>query len=76
VSVWQSTHSRIVVALLEMMSSEFIYASLGGDRNSYACGDLLNFLINFIIYLSSQLLAYYPVLVSMCGFTLILQVLA
>jgi hypothetical protein len=28
VSVWQSTLSRIVVALVEMMSSEFIYACL------------------------------------------------
>jgi hypothetical protein len=29
VNVWQSTRSQIVVALVEMMSSEFIYASLG-----------------------------------------------
>jgi hypothetical protein len=29
VSVWQSTRSRIVVALVEMMSREFIYACFG-----------------------------------------------
>jgi hypothetical protein len=40
VSVWQSTRSQIVVALFEMMSSKFIYASLGSDRSPYACCDL------------------------------------
>jgi hypothetical protein len=29
VSIWQSMLSQTVVALVEMMSSEFIYASLG-----------------------------------------------
>jgi hypothetical protein len=33
--------------------------------------DLLNFLLHFISYLSSWLLACYPVMVSLCGFILI-----
>jgi hypothetical protein len=60
VSVWQSTRSQIVAALFEMMSSKFIYASLGSDRSPYACCDLLNLLIHFIAYLSSWLIICYP----------------
>jgi hypothetical protein len=37
---------------------------------------LLKLLIHFIAYLSSWLLAGYHVMVSLCGFTLILQILA
>jgi hypothetical protein len=36
---------------------------------------LLNLLIHSIAYLSLWLLACYPVMVFLCGFTLILQVL-
>ena len=43
VSVWQSTLSRTVVALVEMMSSEFIYL-FWLRWESYACGGLLNVL--------------------------------
>jgi hypothetical protein len=32
--------SLIVVALFEMMSSEFIYACFGLDMSFYACGEL------------------------------------
>jgi hypothetical protein len=75
VSVWQSTLYRTVVALVEMMSSEFIF-SFWLRYESYACGGLLNLLIHFMAYLSSWLLACYPVMVSLCRFTLILQVRA
>jgi hypothetical protein len=37
---------------------------------------MLNLLIHFIAYLSSWLLACYLVMVSLCRFTLVLQVLA
>jgi hypothetical protein len=37
---------------------------------------LLNVLYSLHAYFSSWLLAYYPVMVSLCGFTLILRVLA
>jgi hypothetical protein len=63
--------SQIFVALFEMIPSEFIYDCLGWDRSFYACGDLLNLLIHFISYLSSWLLAYYLVMVSLWGFTLV-----
>jgi hypothetical protein len=43
---------------------------------SYACGGLLNLLIHFNSYLNSWLLACYPVMVFLCKFTLVLQVLA
>jgi hypothetical protein len=76
VSIWQSIHSLIVVALFEMMSSAFICASLDCDRSPYACGDLLNLLIYFIAYLISWILACYPIMASLRGFTLILQALA
>jgi hypothetical protein len=75
VSVWQTTLSRTIVALVEMMSSEFI-CLFWLRYESYACGDLLNLLYSLHAYLSSWLLACYPVMVSLCGFTLILQVLA
>jgi hypothetical protein len=41
VSVWQSTLSRTVVALVEMMSSEFI-CLFWLRYEYYACGGLLN----------------------------------
>jgi hypothetical protein len=59
-----------------MMSSESIYAYFGWDQSPHACGDSLNLLIHLIAYLSSWLLACYPVIVSLCGFTLVLHVLA
>jgi hypothetical protein len=43
---------------------------------SHACGGLLNVLYSLHAYLSSCLLDCYPVMVSLFGFTLILQVLA
>jgi hypothetical protein len=64
VSIWQSTLSQIVVALVKMMSSEFIRLFLL-RYESYACGDLLNLLYSLHAYLSSSLLAYYPVMVSL-----------
>jgi hypothetical protein len=75
VSVWQITLSQTVVALVEMMSSEFI-CLFWLTYESYACGGLLNLLYSLHAYLSSWLLACYPVMVSLCGFTLVLQVLA
>jgi hypothetical protein len=47
VSVWQSTLSRTVVALVKMMSSEFI-CLVWLRYESYACGGLLNLLIHFM----------------------------
>jgi hypothetical protein len=44
VSVWQSTLSQTIVALVEMMSSEFIYL-FWLRYESYACGGLLNLLL-------------------------------
>jgi hypothetical protein len=46
-SVWQSTLSQTIVALVEMMSSEFI-CLLWLRYESYACGGLLNLLIHFM----------------------------
>jgi hypothetical protein len=51
VSVWQSTLSRTVVALVEMMSSEFI-CLFWLRYESYACGGLLNLLIHFMSILT------------------------
>jgi hypothetical protein len=56
VSVWQTTLSRTIVALVEMMSSEFI-CLFWLRYESYACGDLLNLLIHFL------LISYYDLLV-------------
>jgi hypothetical protein len=64
VSVWQSTLSRTVVALVEIMSSEFI-CLFWLRYESYACGGLLNLLYSLHTYLSSWLLACYPVMVSL-----------
>jgi hypothetical protein len=64
VSVWQSTHSQTIVALLEMMSSKFICLSWLRWESS-ACGGLLNLLIHLMLYLSSWLLAFYLVLASL-----------
>jgi hypothetical protein len=63
--------SRIFVALFKMKPSEFIYACLDWDRSLYTCDDPLNLLIHFISYLSSWLLAYYLVMVSLWGITLV-----
>jgi hypothetical protein len=51
VSVWQSTLSRIVVALVEMMSSEFI-CLFWLRYEFYALGGLLNLLIHFMLILA------------------------
>jgi hypothetical protein len=51
VSVWQSTLSRTVVALVEMVSSEFI-CLFWLRYESYACGGLLNLLIHFMLILA------------------------
>jgi hypothetical protein len=75
VSVWQSMLYRSVVALVQMTSSEFI-CLFWLRYESYACGDLLNLLYSLHAYPSSWLLACYPVMVSLCQFTLILRVLA
>jgi hypothetical protein len=75
VSVWQIRLSQTVVALVEMMSSESI-CLFWLRYESYACGGLLNLLYSLDAYLSSWLLACYHAMVSLCGFTLILQVLA
>jgi hypothetical protein len=64
VSIWQSTLSRIIVALLEMMSSKFI-CLFWLRYESYACGGLINLLIHFSSYLTSWLLACYPLIVSL-----------
>jgi hypothetical protein len=47
VSVWQSTLSQIVAALVEMISSEFI-CLFWLRHESYACGDLLNVLYSLM----------------------------
>jgi hypothetical protein len=47
VSVWQSTLSQIVIALVEMMSNEFIYL-FWLRYESYACGGLLNVLYSLM----------------------------
>jgi hypothetical protein len=44
VNIWQSTLSRTVVALIEMMSSKFI-CLFWLRYEAYACGGLLNLLI-------------------------------
>jgi hypothetical protein len=51
VSVWQSTLSRTVVALVRMMSSELI-CLCWLRYESYACGGLLNLLIHFMLILA------------------------
>jgi hypothetical protein len=48
VGIWQSTLSRIVVTLVEMMSSEFIYL-FWLRYESYACDGLL---IHFMLILA------------------------
>jgi hypothetical protein len=53
-----------VVALFEMISSKFI-CLFWLRYESYACGGLLNLLIHFSSYLSSWLLACYPIIVSL-----------
>jgi hypothetical protein len=63
--------SWIVIALFEMITSEFIYACLGWDRSLYACGGLLNLLIHFISYLSSWILVCCLVMVSLWRFILV-----
>jgi hypothetical protein len=55
-SVWQSTLSRTVVALVEMMSSEFI-CLFWLIYESYACGGLLNLLIHFMLIVAYGLMA-------------------
>jgi hypothetical protein len=50
-SIWQSTLSQTVVALVEMMFSEFI-CLFWLRQESYACGDFLNMLIHFILILA------------------------
>jgi hypothetical protein len=47
VSVWQSTLSQTVIALVEMMSIEFM-CLFWLRYESYACGGMLNFLIHLI----------------------------
>jgi hypothetical protein len=64
VSIWQSTLSQIVVTLVEMMSSEFI-CLFWLRCESYACGGLVNLIYSLYAYLSSWLLACYPVMVSL-----------
>jgi hypothetical protein len=67
VKIWQSTLSRTVLTLVEMMSSEFI-CLFWLRYESYACGgllNLLNMLYSLHVYLSSWLLACYPVVVSL-----------
>jgi hypothetical protein len=54
--------SQIVVALVEIMSSEFI-CLFWLIKESYAYGGLLNLLYPLHAYLSSCLLAYYHVMV-------------
>jgi hypothetical protein len=51
VSVWRSTLSQIVVALIEMMSSESI-CLFWLRYESYTCGGLLNLLILFMLILA------------------------
>jgi hypothetical protein len=51
VSVWKSTLSRTVVALIEMMSSEFI-CLFWLRYVFYACGDLPNLIIHFMSILA------------------------
>jgi hypothetical protein len=47
VSVWQTSLFRTIVALVEMMSSEFI-CLFWLRYESYACGGLLNLLIHYM----------------------------
>jgi hypothetical protein len=51
VSVWQNTLSQTIVALIEMMSSEFI-CLFWLRYKSYAYGGLLNFVIHFMLILA------------------------
>jgi hypothetical protein len=51
VSVWQSTLSRTVVALVEIMPSKSICLSLL-RYESYACSDFVNLLIPFMFILA------------------------
>jgi hypothetical protein len=69
VSIWQSTLSRTVGALVEMMSSEFIYL-FWLRYESYVYGGLLNFIIHFMLILAHGYLLV--ILVSLGGFTLVL----
>jgi hypothetical protein len=46
-SIWQSTLSQTIVALIEIISSEFV-CLFWLRYESYACGGLLNLLIHFI----------------------------
>jgi hypothetical protein len=50
-SVWQSTLSQTIVALVDMMSSESI-CLFWLRYESYACGGLLNLLIHFMFILA------------------------
>jgi hypothetical protein len=51
VSVWQSMLSQTIVALVEMMSSEFI-CLFQLSYDSYACGGLVNLLIHLMSILA------------------------
>jgi hypothetical protein len=62
VSVWQSTLSQTVVAPVKIMSSMFICV-VWLRYESHDCGGLLNLLYSLHAYLSSWLLACYPVMV-------------
>jgi hypothetical protein len=63
-SVWQNMLSQIIVALVEMMSNGFI-CLFWLRYESYAYGGLLTVLYSLHAYLSSWLLACYPVMVSL-----------